>query len=615
MDLFRRIGQVAVFILLLTSTMAGASGAENVTAENATVGGLSESPQHGYNASEIQAGLSLDPDTNYQTDADFQNDTYGAYVDADDVTYTRPRTVFREWNKKEHKDFSPGGETESRYPESATLYDGHWIRDAHATRFRHSPSTIGYYNNTTVRYVGSEGTVRGVIDYRVKQPISDSRPGNPHQLETFRTRDLTGHSIKSVCLIRKLERSQIVDRDDVCRNDPWVIGTASPGPNPTISYEQQNQGWSTNYTLVAVIEAQVNVEVEQYRDNDNDGEYDPEWDTVDSYTANDEVIVTDQWKATPYSLGKNAFSQSNRSGNLYEDNRSGVYYQPPEHPWAGLQVDDTYISSDWRFYNHRNTGWDTITEKSNRGGKTTTKYEAVPIQKYAVPSPHGVNLQQPENGSKIGIHNVEQKEKLVVPSEAGNENLTVDIAGNQSQSLPRNYSRVTGVTVQGENIGYDNVTSIGAVNGTRNNASEVPLRFTVDRKESELIAQVDEANSTHVAVNIKLLDENGDPIALGNRHKGVIRLPTNETIRTNRTGQARVVIENHTSGQIRYEPESWQGKQVAYKPSSALYKAYPAFKSQESIFDWGVGILIMLLPVALPWYYIRQFENIDYWKL
>jgi hypothetical protein len=613
MSSLRRISHIAVCVLVLSGAVTGVSSGDNVTAENATVGDLSESPQHGYNASEIQAGLSLDPDTNYQSNADFGNNTFGARVDATDAVYTRPRATYRDWNKQEHMGFSPGGESASRYPESATLYDGRWIRDAHATRFRHSPSTIAYYDNKAIKYTGSEGTVRGVVDYRVKQPISDGRPGNPHRFETFRDRSLKDHSIKSVCVIRKLERSQIVDRENVCQDGPWVIGTDSPSPHPAIDYANQNQRSPTNYTLVAVIEASVNVKVEQYRDNDNDDEYDPEWDVVDEYVATDTVIATDQWVATPYDFQETAFSQTNYSGTQYEDGRSGVYFEAPEHPWAGLKVDDTYVSSEWRFYSHRNTDWDTVTKTTNTGDKTTATYETVPIQNYAVPSPYGVKIQQPSQGSDITVADVKQNEEQTIPTKASHENLSIRFAGNQSKPLPRNYSRVTALTVQGDNIGYDNVTAKGAVNGSEKDAGTAALRFDVDRKESNLTARVDEANSTHVAVNIWLHDEDGNPIALGERHRGVIRLPTNRTIQTNRTGQARVVIENHTTGRIQYEPEIWHGKTVAYKPSAAYYKAYPALRSQAAIMNWVGEIILLLLPLVLPWYYIRQYEQMAEW--
>lgn len=613
MNSLRRIGHVAVCILLLSGAVSGGASGENVTAENATVGDLSESPQHGYSASEIQAGLSLDPDTNYQTDADFRNNSFEANVDATDTVYTKPRTYFRDWNKREHTNFSAGGESASRHPKSAKLYDGRWIRDAHATRFRHYPSTIGYYDNETARYSGQDGVVRGVIDYRIKQPNDEEKPGSPNNLETVYNRELKDHSIKSVCLIRKLERSQIVDRDPVCRDDAWVIGSTSPSSNPAIEYTDHASGVETTYTLVAVIETSVEVEIEQYVDDDDDDEYDPEWEIVDTYTATDTVIATDQWETTPYGYQGTAYSQAEDSGNLYEDNRSGVYIEPPEQPWAGVEVDDAYISSEWRFFSHRNTGWDTITKTTNSGGESTVSYETVPIQKFAVPSPYGVTLQQPRNGSSISVEGVERGEERTIPAEASKENLKVEIAGDQSKPLPRNYSRVSGITVQGENIGFENITAQGAVNGSESEAADAPLRFAVERKDSNLTVRVDEVNRTHVAVNIWLYDEDGEPIALGNTHRGVIRLPSNRTVQTNRTGQARVVIENRTTGRIYYEPEGWQGKTVAYKASSDIYKAYPALRSQEAVFTWVAGLIMVSLPIVLPWYYIKQYEDLGEW--
>jgi len=606
-----RLSVLGIFLLLLISGIAGIGAGENVTAENATVGNLTESPQHGYNTSVIQAGLSLDPDTNYRTNANFSGDVAAARVDATDVTYGHPVSTYEHWNQEEHAEFTAGGEDTSRYPQQATRYDGRIIHDAHITRFTHTPSTVAYYDNQTVRYSAPNGTVRGVVDYRVTEPADDERPQvEVDRYDTYKERSLIGHSIESVCLIREEKRGQITADDEPC-SSIWTIGTGSPGPRPEIEYEDTPRRSATNYTLVAVIEADIEIRVRQFRPSDD--EYTESWPVVDTYTITDRVVATDQWETIPYELQRTAFSQTDNSGTRYENDRAGVYVEPPDQPWAGIVVDDTYISSEWRFYSHRDTGWDTTITTTNSGDTATAEYDTVPIQQHAVPGPHGVSIQQPPEGSDIAVADVQRGGERTIPAAASHENLSVGIAGNQSQSLPRNYSRVSSVTIQGENIDFNNVTVKGPVNGTQKRATTAALRFEPTRKDSNLTARVVDTNATHVAVEIKLVDEDGSPIPLGNTNKGVIRLPTNETIQTNRTGYARVVIENYTSGTITYEPETWHGKTSAYKPSQAQYVAYPALRSQEVVFEWIAGLLIGSLPILLPWYYIRKYENMGNW--
>jgi len=88
-----------------------------------------------------------------------------------DITFKRPPETAATWTRNDFRDLEAGGSDTSVHPPHASLEDGVFIEDAHATVFAVQPSTRGHLESgETPLYIAPNGTMRGFIDYRVRIP-------------------------------------------------------------------------------------------------------------------------------------------------------------------------------------------------------------------------------------------------------------------------------------------------------------------------------------------------------------------------------------------------------------------------------------------------------------
>lgn len=112
--------------------------------------------------------------------ADAYRDAYGEertamqeLANGTDITFKRPPETASIWTRNDHRDYTPGNESTSVYPEHASLTNSTFIEDAHATFFSVTPSTKTHTAPTETRwYVAPAGQVRGTVDYRVRVPAT-----------------------------------------------------------------------------------------------------------------------------------------------------------------------------------------------------------------------------------------------------------------------------------------------------------------------------------------------------------------------------------------------------------------------------------------------------------
>jgi len=88
-----------------------------------------------------------------------------------DITFKRPPETAATWTRNDFTDSKSVGRIRPSIHPHASLEDGVFIEDAHATVFAVQPSTRGHLESgETPPYIAPNGTMRGFVDYRVRIP-------------------------------------------------------------------------------------------------------------------------------------------------------------------------------------------------------------------------------------------------------------------------------------------------------------------------------------------------------------------------------------------------------------------------------------------------------------
>ncbi|RLM94338.1 hypothetical protein [Haloarcula sp. Atlit-7R] len=608
--------------------------------------GLQNSTEHGYENGTMGVAFSLDQDVpaNHSSSRQYDGDTGVYFADYDgsgnsesgpplppfnsignhtDVTYNTPPDTYHNWNRYEVSNFSVGDSDTSRYPSSAETVDDEWVQDAHSTKFWHAPSTtVRLSNEKTVQYIPESGTVYGVVDYRLKSPVDDRDGGDG--VKVYRTID--SHKIESVCLIEGRTEQQIKSDPDPCSEDQYVLGKETSNmSHPSIEYTAR--GASTEertYHLVADIHTEIEVvrwvEVEYEVCNRKikpDGSIvtictpKTKFEKEDTSIVEKDTITTDSWDIKVYDTSNFQVSRST------DENKTEIWAESKGQPWAGLNVSGTQFSTGWRFYTRRDTGWDTVTTTSTDDGSSSTRFETVPVKTYAYPSSRGTSRVSQSPTQKVFLEGTLDGKSRSSPTSTIDDNVSVDVAKNNSQAFQPHYNQTRGLQVKALGRGANQMEMAGIVHGEQKLVSETALTRTVEQKESELSVSVIEANGTHVALNITLQTLEGEPINLVSRNSrgrdgGAIHLPNGDSVLTGENGRVTVTFEGPASGTVRFKPASWRGQSVAYESSIARYSVAP-FTSVEGVITLFLSLFAVTGPVLVTMYLLDDVAGIDTW--
>src|SRR6056297_4214704 len=152
-----------------------------------------------------------------------------------DITFKRPPETAATWTRNDFTDLEAGGPDTSVHPPHASLEDGVFIEDAHATVFAVQPSTRGHLESgEKPLYIAPNGTMRGFVDYRVRIPTGSSSTNTTVEWS------LTSHEIETVRL----------------KEDGETIAETEGAHTPVIDYEIQDD-WSATLTLEADIRTRL----------------------------------------------------------------------------------------------------------------------------------------------------------------------------------------------------------------------------------------------------------------------------------------------------------------------------------------------------------------------
>ena len=486
-----------------------------------------------------------------------------------DITFTRPPATAATWTRNDFADLDVGGANTSVHPPRASLEDGAFIADAHASVFAVQPSTRGHLESGgTPLYVAPNGTLRALVDYRVRVPNGNTT-GN-----TTTDWSLTTHEVADVRL----------------KNDGETIARTDGSQTPAIDYQIADDGAAT-LTVEAEIRVRLNRTTRSGRGNSTDTEV-----TVRTETR----TVSDSIDVEVYDLSAHPYYAE------YPNGDAGVaIFQ--SRPWQGYtltEADNASVRGVWRFYTARNTDWDTLV-RSNRTSSTEFDSGAIPVYVHAYPSRIGPRADPVRDGPEIiDTWGTERP----TPAATLGENVTIE-AVNQS------YTTTYGVAVRTETVDRDALHVAGIVRGV--NASLVAPDTGSERqlRHSNLTVEVLQQNQSRATLRVELRDNRtGAPIVLDDDHRrypiggstrsGYVSI-ADQRVETNTAGVALVTVDEPGIYTARYHPGSWLGHDPAYVSATATARWHP-LTTIDGWFAFIVEILWQLIPFFVMFYAGRR---------
>lgn len=480
-----------------------------------------------------------------------------------DVTFTRPPATAATWTRNDFRDLDGGGPNTSVHPPHANLTDGAFIADAHATIFAVQPSTRAHLDaGETPLYVAPNGSLRGLIDYRVQFPT-----GNQSENTTGEW-SLVSHEVSTVRL--KQAGDTLVEQRG--SQTPVLEYDLDAGREATLTFE-----------------AQISVRL-QHTTHAGD-------ETTENVTYETESLnVTDSLDVEIYNL-----SATPRYAT-YPDGDAGVaVFQ--SRPWQGYTLTDDGTASVrgvWRFYTARNTNWDSLVQ-STRTTHETVESDALPVFVHAYPSRIGPRAEPVRNGPDIidtwGVNRAS-------PAGTLGDNITVDVV-NQT------YTTTYGVAVRADDVDRDALHVRGIVRGVNATLTDPAAGAERQLRTSSLSVRVLEATASHATLRVELRDNRtGDPIELEGEirrdpltdrtGRGYIAI-AGRRVETNVSGVATVTVDDPGIYTARYEPNSWLRHDPAYVSATATTRWHP-LGTIDGWFTLIVEVGWQLLPFAVAFY-------------
>lgn len=538
---------------------------------------------------------SRDDESGYITNADYRT-AYGEnrttiqeIANGTDLTFTRPPATAAIWTSNDHADFDGTNASASLYPPGANRTDGRLIQDAHVTVFGLAPATMTHVAPTeTRRYVAPNGTVRSIVDYRIRQPAADAG-GNASRRWTGQHHEIT-------------EVRLIVDGETVARTNG--------SHTPTLAYHLA--AGQTTLRIEADIEARLGASAGI--GGDPDGRENGSG-TVDSRRVNgtdvvvETVTVTDTVRVTPYHL-RTTFRYA-----TYPNGDAGVAVYK-NLPWQGLDVsptDDRQVRGVWRFYTARNPRWDQLTRATASGNETVTS-PSIPVAVHAYPSTLGPRVEPTGDGPGLlqlwGTDHASPASHLP-------QNVTVDVVTEayetsyglavRTDSLDREALTVRGI-VRGVNA-----TLVEPDGGSRRQIRESTLTLTVLDQSADGAVLLVTLRATDTGNPITLADQTAryDPV-IPDRREGYVTV-AGRRVTPNASGMATVRVTEPGVYTAVYHPGSWLAHDPAFTSARATARWHP-LATVDGWLSLGTTVVTWALPFALALYAGRRLGDIIHYQ-
>lgn len=431
-----------------------------------------------------------------------------------DVPFDSPPRAVEQWNRGDHQEFPATDRSVSIHPPDADLTSRGFIREAYTEIFAVQPSTRARLSATRQpRYVASEGTLRGTVDYRVEVP-SDDTSGDRRVFW-----ELESHQIE--------ETNLLVDGEDEADGEG--------SHTPALSYILDGYGGAEHQlTLQATISVELRKEVKVCTSHDDEGDC-TNWRENVSFPI-ESVTVTDSIEVTEYDLAVSGIIARYPNGDL-----SLVVYK--NQPWLGYKLPNGDVRGVWRFYSARDTDWDTLVYSTEDGQRTAQsplqplQVNAYPIETGPTPSPRG-------NVTILDVYGV-STEPPRLPS-----NVNLDI-------LTEPYTASYGIATRAAtNESIDTVRAWGLVRGVEAERSTDEFA-RIQIHESNLTLTVINQTADTATVRVHLRDaSSGAPINTADRDGYIV--VDGQRLNTSENGTVTATVERPPGGiSAHYEPGHW----------------------------------------------------------
>ncbi|QLG63986.1 hypothetical protein HUG12_04665 [Halorarum salinum] len=506
----------------------------------------STSSEHPLDENETATLWSNDPDTcpeGIQTGDGVGSETAAIreLANCTDLTFKRPPSTAARWSVHDFEELEPGDGNTSVHPPNATLTDSVVIADAHASLFAAHPSTTVHREpDDSPLYIAPTGTVRGLVDYRVRPLENESVDVDPDSGASLR------HEVSEVRLLLGGD----------------VLTVTNGSQTPVLAYETNETG-RTNLT----IEADIRVRLAQ-------GSPATGGTDSDSETTVDEVTVSESIPVRVYGPTVEQFTARYPNG----DTGIALYQRQPWHGYSLRGDGDARVRGVWRYYTARDTGWDELVH-SRSDGSERVRSDARPVFVHAYPSEIGPRAEPVRDGPTIlDVWGTESESPAIeLP-----ENVTVDV-------VEQPYTQSYGLALRTDERTLEGVHVQGIVRGVNTTVTIPDDERVRPLRESELSVELENQSASGATLRIELTDATtGDPISLtdtqgadpvavpadGERRTGYITV-NGERVETNPDGTATVQVREPGSYSVRYHPGSWLSHDPAYVGSTASVSWHP----------------------------------------
>lgn len=471
-----------------------------------------------------------------------------------DLTYDAPPAHAAEFTAAGFAALSPGNATTSVAPPEANRTTHGLIADAHATVYAVHPATQIHLSPTASRqYIAPNGTVRALVDYRVRT--------GPNQ-------SLTSHTVREI-------RVSIGDEQ---------VGTATGTQTPVINYTT-TQTRQQPLTVTAEIAVRVAPN-----------------GTADTVTTQT-VTVSDTRSVWIYRLRPNAFTATYPDG----DTALAVYQGAP---WHGVTLTDTdggRVRGVWRYYTVGTPQWDRLHVR--RAARTTEQAApGQPLRVVAFPARIGPRAEPVRTGPTLtAVWGVSRSP----PTPRLGPNVSVGLVRasyTRTYGLALRNASLTPETARVHGIVRGVSAPLAAATRTDRQIRRPNLSVrTVETSASTAtirIALQDPATGEPID-----LRGSQPPSPIGeDGPAGTLRL-NGEPVTLNYSGVATRTVSEPGVYTVRFEPASWRTTSPAYVATTESVRWHPL----GTIGGWVQLLETALwvgLPVVVAWLAGRQLGHL-----
>jgi hypothetical protein len=438
----------------------------------------------------------------------------------DDRLLSRPPAYADTWSQNSHQTLTAAltaADVRSHrfavVPRGAETSDGQYLKDAHATIHALGPQTVIHGDRGTQRYIAPEGSVRGLVDYRVEKP-----------------EDYTQRFGRDTGIVRQTYEYEVLNHGirSVSLNTDNGGSETEPGPFPAFDYTYARGESPGQFTLRATVRASIKTTVTTVRKVEQRGDFDDDNETETrtvrrvstTETVSSETLTVDDSRnvevyrlggvsATYVPLPENPARNRPPRTALAIGSRTpwAGYSVPHERPYQREAVTDR-VTTRWRFYTTADRDWTRLGFRAEgESVRVRSPPRTRPVVVHAVRVPN--TLTAAPGAGDGGPRAVRALGRQRGASQGVNENVQVANRLERTYSVEKTIARHQDTVGPSEN---NPVRVYGVVAGV-NRTIRVGEMDRREVSQPELSVEEVESEGRTTTLRVTLTDD-GDPLAL-----------------------------------------------------------------------------------------------------